>query len=186
MNFWHQVNEVALLDMRSILEVGKGGGVVSDHLKRMGFLVTTLDIDADTRPDVVGDIMSLPFDVQSYDVILSAEVLEHLPFKKLSDALRELYRVTRRFVVISLPYRGSLIRASFKVPFLKKRDWCFVVPYFWKKHVLTSSGHYWEVGKRGFSRAVIREKFTDAGFRVKKEKVFCDDSDHIFFVLEKV
>jgi SAM-dependent methyltransferase len=47
-----------------------------------------------SSPTVVGDAMSLPFPDESFDVVLSTQVLEHLP--KPADAVREAVRVLRR------------------------------------------------------------------------------------------
>ena len=75
MNFWHQIDEILELHPLSLLEIGKGGGVVSDHLKKSGVNITTLDNDAGTNPDIVGSIMRLPLKDKEFDMVLAAEVL---------------------------------------------------------------------------------------------------------------
>jgi len=184
MNFWHQIDEVLELRPETLLEVGKGGGVVSDHLKKSGICVTTIDVDAGTHPDVVGSVLSLPFKDREFDIVLMAEVLEHLPFNEIPEALRELHRVTKRGIVVTLPYRGSRAFFSLKIPLFSPVRLFIPIPYFWRSHLLSASGHHWEVGKKGFSRARIRKMFQKEGLTVVKEKIFSDDYDHIFYILK--
>jgi len=185
MNFWHQIDEICGLEPQEVLEVGKGNGLVSDHLKKMGYPVKTLDIDPEVCPDVVGSIHKLPFVDNEFDLILAAEVLEHLPFENVPQAVSELKRVSRRFVIITLPYAGSRFLFRLKIPKIPELIVFLPIPYFWKKHKKTSE-HFWEMGKRGFSRGKIRRLFAKCGFKVLKEKIFHDDFNHIFFVLENV
>src|SRR3989344_3771112 len=60
-SYWYQINEIYQLKPKKILEIGTGGGVVSNQLKKMGFLVTTVDFDQSLKPDIVGDVRKLPF-----------------------------------------------------------------------------------------------------------------------------
>nr|WP_256444588.1 methyltransferase domain-containing protein [Aquihabitans sp. G128] len=43
----------------------------------------------------------LPFEADTFDLVLAIEVLEHVPYPEL--ALSELHRVARRDVVVSVP-----------------------------------------------------------------------------------
>src|SRR5690606_18417263 len=76
-----QINAVRRLSPRSVLEIGIGNGIVQKILEHLGMHVTTLDINAHLNPDIVGSITDV---VQltngaTYDCVLCAEVLEHLP-----------------------------------------------------------------------------------------------------------
>jgi len=184
MNFWHQIDEILELHPLSLLEIGKGGGVVSDHLKKSGVNITTLDNDAGTNPDIVGSIMRLPLKDKEFDMVLAAEVLEHVPYDEVPEALKELRRVAKKWVTVTLPYRGTRITISFKIPIIPYLSVFIPIPYFWRPHLLSASGHHWEVGKNGFSRARIRKMFQKEGLTVVKEKIFSDDYDHIFYILK--
>ena len=57
---------------------------------------------------VAGDAMSLPFPDKSFDLVICTEVLEHIPPQKLEKACAELLRVTRRYLLIGVPFRQDL------------------------------------------------------------------------------
>jgi SAM-dependent methyltransferase len=102
-SFWHQSDEVLALEPASVLEVGPGPGVVTGWLREAGLDVTTLDFAADVEPDVTAPVTRIPLPDGHVDVALCAQVLEHLPWDDVPRALRELARVSRRGVVLTVP-----------------------------------------------------------------------------------
>lgn len=184
-SYWYQINEILSFKPKNILEVGVGNRTVSDHLKKIGIKVTTCDIDKSLKPDVVASILNLPFKNDSFDVILCAEVLEHLPFRDFQKSLKELQRVCKKAVVITLPhfsltnlYLGlKLIPYIPKIEFSLKVDWPF-------KHKFEGE-HYWEIGKKGYSLQKIKNEFEKSGFKVVKSYYPKENPRHQFFVLVK-
>ena len=93
------------------LEVGCGEGVVADRLHRRFGAVVALDLpDAGLRAEwrrypaphfLHADAHALPFEDERFDVVVAAEVLEHLPDPV--RGLREMARVGRRHLVLSVP-----------------------------------------------------------------------------------
>lgn len=64
-----------------VLSVGAGGDInhrLASAAQRIGFSLVQLDIDAERSPDVVADIRTWTAD-RPFDVVVAAEVLEHLP-----------------------------------------------------------------------------------------------------------
>jgi SAM-dependent methyltransferase len=102
-SYWHQVDEVLGLDVGTVLEVGPGGGLVTDWLRRAGVQVTTLDMDPAVGADVQGSVSDMPLESGSFDAVMCCQVLEHLPFTDAEQALRELARVSRVGAVVSVP-----------------------------------------------------------------------------------
>lgn len=65
----------------SVLSVGSGGDIndlLGKYAQTQGFRVTTIDIDPNRKPDLVGDICSYDFKENKFDVVVMGEVLEHL------------------------------------------------------------------------------------------------------------
>lgn len=102
---------------RELLDVGSGRGTfLWPLLHELPWLpVTALDADPRRVRDlgavreggverlsgVHGDVGALPLPDDAFDVATALEVLEHLP--EPAKAAAELVRVTRRFVVVSVP-----------------------------------------------------------------------------------
>ena len=109
---WHDryakllARERGLFDVhRSVLEVGCGPWGIALWLQRP---VTGLERDAvEPREPLVdlvrGDVLSLPFDDGSFDYVVCADVLEHLPESDRTPALAELVRVARGKVLVTCP-----------------------------------------------------------------------------------
>jgi SAM-dependent methyltransferase len=115
------------LEANSILDAGCGEGETIARLAdpppdRVAAIDILEDSVAFTRrrlPFVeasVGSVYELPFEADSFDLVLCLEVLEHLG--RPAPALRELGRVARSHVVLSVPYEpyfrlGSLVRGKY-------------------------------------------------------------------------
>jgi SAM-dependent methyltransferase len=114
-SYWHQIDETSSLGGR-ILEVGVGNGTVSTILRARGFDVTTVDLDPALAPDVMGDVRNLPLPNNSFDTVLAAEVLEHLPWEDVRLAVAEIARVARRGVVLSVPDANVAFDLTASIP----------------------------------------------------------------------
>lgn len=189
-SYFYQTNLSKDLNPRKILEVGIGNKTVSNYLNQEGLNVTTCDLNRKLKPDHIADIRSLPFKENSYDLIIACEVLEHIPWKELKQALKELYRVTKRNAIISVPYSSLSFEIIIKLPFIRRilkrpfLDIFFRIPYFFRKHNFNGN-HYWELGKKNYPIHQFR-KLLRKRFKIKKEIRPPLNSYHHFFVLEKI
>ena len=180
-SYWHQIHEVLSVPAQSVLEVGIGDRVFGSFIKNNTEITyTSVDITEDLHPDVVGSILELPFADASFDVACAFEVLEHLPFEQFDRACKELCRVARTYIVISLPHFGPMLSFSFKVPFLPQMRAALKIP-FPKKH-LFNGHHYWEIGKRGYPMSLIRNVLSLHG-NIVHDVVPFGSPYHHFFVL---
>lgn len=70
-----------------VLDIGSGGSSYSSFFpNRLAF-----DVDPKRKPDIIGDAHELPFDDESFSIILCTEVLEHLSDPQ--KAIAEMWRV---------------------------------------------------------------------------------------------
>jgi ubiquinone/menaquinone biosynthesis C-methylase UbiE len=182
-SYFHQIDEVLKTTPKTLLEIGVGDGALRDYLKsNTEIAYTSLDIADDLKADVVGSVLKMPFTDNSFDTICAFEVLEHLPFEQFEIALAELKRVSKGNVILSLPHFGPPIKFLLKLPFLPQLRLAFKIPYP-RVHVFDGQ-HYWEIGKRGFAPARIRESLRKY-FNITSEFVPFENQYHHFFMLKK-
>ncbi len=106
-----------------LLDAGSGGGHFSAEAKRRGAQVISLDLGRNLLAQVrhrchsrrvLGSVLELPFAPESFDVVLSTEVIEHTPQPTL--ALRELARALKPGgrLVVTTPSRlwQPIVRAA--------------------------------------------------------------------------
>lgn len=148
--FWRQHPEAALryspvvsqikrlkLEKSKILEIGSGS------LGMVPYLKTNIDgIDVDfSGPKtsllnkIKGTASDLPFRKNSYDVVISVDVLEHLSKDIREKSILEMLRVAKKLAVIVVP-TGQLSEAQdLKLQSLWKRVFGTVQNQFLEEHV---------------------------------------------------
>ena len=150
-SIWHQLAEVLLLQPDSVLEVGPGPGVFKACALALGVQVKTLDIDETLHPDLLGSAIDIPAENDSFDVACAFQVLEHMPFEKSLLALRELGRVSRKGIVISLPDATTRWPSTITLPRIGAVNFMLKHPFFRARPHAFDGQHYWEIGKQGYS-----------------------------------
>jgi len=97
----------------SILDVGCGEGFTLNFIKKkldiemkgIDFCPIAVELGRALFPKIkldVADIYCLPHKKNSIDLVLCTEVLEHLEYPR--EALEEIVRVTKRYVILSVPH----------------------------------------------------------------------------------
>mgnify|MGYP001560357266 CR=1 FL=1 len=184
LNYWYQIREVLDRKPSAVLEVGIGNGLVANYLRAQGVAVITLDIDPSLKPDVVGSITKIPLPDRSVDDVLAAEVIEHIPFDEVENALREMARVSRRWVIVTTPdSRRTLLSLDLKLPFIPALRIFIKVPSL-RRHVFNGQ-HYWEMGKRGHAYGKVADAVHRAGLAVERHYVPMDCPTKHVFILRK-
>jgi ubiquinone/menaquinone biosynthesis C-methylase UbiE len=168
------------LSPSTVLEIGHGTGIVRDTLRLDGYVVTTLDIDPELGPDIIASVTSIPCSSKSFDAVLAAEILEHIRWEDVPRALSELARVSRKGVVIGLPYKGKAFYFSINLPKIPYIRWGFKIPSF-KSHTFDGQ-HYWELGTREVSVRKFVELARQCGLKLKEQRWSFDDRRHVYFV----
>ncbi|MBW8886694.1 MAG: class I SAM-dependent methyltransferase [Fibrobacteres bacterium] len=95
------------------LDIGARDGFLSVRLSQRYETVIACDLEkpASVPPSlawVVGDAARLPFPDRAFDLVMCVEVLEHIPERLLRRVCAELTRVTRRNLIIGVPYDQDL------------------------------------------------------------------------------
>lgn len=184
-SYWHQIHEIISLEPETILEIGVGNKFLSDYLKKRNYNIISLDIEHALRPDVIGSVTCIPFANASFDAIACYEVLEHLPFSEFGKALREIRRVAKKYVVISLPDVTRSVRFFIHLPKLGIRKILLEYPAIKPNNHIFNGEHYWEIGKKGYALRNIIDNIQTAGLVIMKTYRVFEFPYHRFFVLKK-
>jgi SAM-dependent methyltransferase len=182
-SYHYQLSEIITSGAQTVLEIGAGDGVVGAYLRgNTKVQYTSLDIADDVGADVVGSITALPFPDASFDAVCAFEVVEHLPYEKLNEALSELARVSRGIVLVSVPHFGPALKLRFKAPFIPEISIATKVPV--PRDHRFNGQHYWELGKRGYPVSRFRTSLQQY-FSIEREYVPFENQYHHFFILKK-
>jgi predicted SAM-dependent methyltransferase len=182
-SYGYQFREIDCRDCERVIEVGVGADVLRFLLERAGVKVETLDIDESLDPDIVGSVTNIPRPTNSVDAVLGFQVLEHLPFKEFEAALREMRRVAREYVMISLPDVSRCYRFDNWFPVFGHVKFELQVPRIYPPEHEYDGQHYWEIGKKGYSIQRIKEKIQTTGLSIEHSYRPWEYAYHHFFVL---
>lgn len=181
-SYYEQLRVIYQCSPKNILEIGVGDRTVANHVGSRGIDYRSLDIVEELRPDRVGSVTDIPYPDQSFDMVVAFQILEHLPFSQFDVAVNQLVRVARRYVAISLPHYGPMIKFLLKIPLVPEFKFGVKLPYPKVHHF--DGEHYWEIGTRGYSRKRIRSHLQRHG-RLRKEWSPFGHLFHRFYLLEK-
>ena len=102
--------EISGMDINSVIDVGTGHGGVFDYWeweRKNPALKVCLDVKY-IRPDISktwhkikASATNLPFKDESFDLVVSTEIIEHVPVEKHEMAVSEMVRVARKGVYIT-------------------------------------------------------------------------------------
>ena len=185
-SYWHQVNEILKCNPQTILEIGIGDKFLGNYIKNNTTIkYQSLDINPELKPDIISSVEKIPLADNSFDLVCAFEVLEHLPFTKLGQVLSELSRVSKRYIILSLPHWGRHFSLEIRLPFFKIIRWQYKVNLFPIKHTFNGS-HYWEIGKKGYSLKKLKSIFKANKIKIIKDYIAFTSPYHHFFILEKV
>jgi 2-polyprenyl-6-hydroxyphenyl methylase / 3-demethylubiquinone-9 3-methyltransferase len=132
-----------------VLEVGCGGGILSEEFSKLGYLITGIDPAEQSLRTAIehasennlninyqrGSGENLPFDSSSFDVVLCCDVLEHV--QDLPGVIAEISRVLRP--------GGVFIYDTFNRTYFSKIS-IIQVMQKWKRWAIMPPGlHVWEM-----------------------------------------
>jgi SAM-dependent methyltransferase len=99
--------------LTSVLDVGCGDGRLLHAVARRAEFAVGVDIHVEPLrrlwlPGLRASAMGLPFRSSSFELVMATEILEHLPAADRRRALLEMRRVSKRLVLVSVPFRENL------------------------------------------------------------------------------
>lgn len=184
LTYHYQLSFLNKYEGKDVLEIGPGHGWMRDVAKDLGINIKTVDFDPELKPDYVASIEKLPIDDDSFDIVCAFEVLEHLPYEKLETNLKEMLRVAKKYVIISVPdHRHTLLRLNLKIPLCKE------ITIFRRRetnieHVFDGQ-HYWEIGKKQYPLSRVLKDLKQSDFNLVEHAVFHDVPTNHYFVFKK-
>lgn len=102
-------------DVTTAADAGAGDGELARELRDRGLHLVSMDRSGEAirhapSPRIRSSIDQIPLASASVDLVLACEVLEHLPPTVLAKGLSELVRVSRRYVLVTVPNAEDLSR----------------------------------------------------------------------------
>jgi predicted SAM-dependent methyltransferase len=120
------------LDGSKILEVGSGSYGIAPYLKKE---ITGVDTSFD-EPEypllkqVKSSGEKIPFEANSFDVVILSDVLEHIPKAKRESVLNESIRVSKKLVIVSGPFGKDAATQDKKLADYSMKTLKKMHPYF--------------------------------------------------------
>ncbi len=191
--FFYLVKELISSGARSVLEIGEGSGVVRKTIQEYVEQYDTLDVNENLSPTYVGDVRKKMGAISSnpYDCVIAADILEHIPYNDVSQALENIYSYLKNggIALITIPHRASnfLFMSPTNVPHFIRIPTGFLSPgsfyrRFIKRKIWIDPNHQWEIGDGHHTTSGVADIMKNVGFTVEKiEKLIYVD----FFVLKK-
>ena len=142
------------IDVQTLLDVGCGNGLFLKHIsdgperlyKRLcGTDRSRAALEFVQNEHIRASIDALPFKNKEFDAVSCLEVIEHLNQKTYINALNELSRIARRYILVSVPFNQDLRMALTECTKCR----CNFNPYY---HL------------RSFSQQIMWHLFDDKGF----------------------
>lgn len=155
-------------EIGSVLDIGAGQGSFVDYANRAGLRCIGYDfsewavnnpLNYATGNLFVGNATNIAEENDSYDVVYSSDMLEHIYKSKVPAVIREFYRVTKRWVFLQFPCPGvGDVEGEFDEEIHDKMH-----PHY---------AHYMHAGHLNMScRMWWDQLFKDCGFKIRDDLV---------------
>jgi len=122
---------------KSILEVGSGPQGIAYFLTDTRVVGTDIRFGERPLPNVLPTISSsiaLPFRNRSFDLVLSSDMMEHLPENLRQNAMEEMLRVAVRYVIVGFP-SGSTAKTHDMDIMAWLNRWSVKIPVWLSEHL---------------------------------------------------
>jgi len=148
---------VAKVQFHKMLDAGTGNGALVRLMRSHGKAAFGIELSRAVLekecPDMLqkgwvepGLLTNLPFEDNSFDLVYSADVLEHIHPDEADTVIRELVRVSRRHIVMSISLKGHTKATS------ENNDEAH-------RHTMLRPREWWEGKFREYGAVVNKELF---------------------------
>lgn len=171
------VKELTNQKPKTILEAGPGEGVVKNVMKGFVEKYDTLDVNPKLSPTYQGDIRDFKDELRGkYDCVIAADILEHIPFKELEVALKNLHAYLQPggAALVTIPHRAWFISITtwlwdYRQFIVRAPDWKRTLYHrlMGRKNPIDSD-HEWEIGDGKHSVKDVENAMKKTGFKVEK------------------
>jgi len=104
-------------DVQAIIEIGCGNGAIINNIPNVGKKfkrIVGVDISTSAlahvkTEKVEGNINDLKFKNKSFDLVIASEVIEHLTYNDFVPGIKEMQRVSNKYILISVPNDENLL-----------------------------------------------------------------------------
>lgn len=94
-------------DVKNILDVGCGNGIITNELidkwEAVGLDVSDEALKYLKCPTIKASATEIPLGDNSFDLVLCSEMLEHLTDNELNKAVKEIKRISKKYLIITVP-----------------------------------------------------------------------------------
>lgn len=157
--------------MKLALDIGCGERKATAE----GYDIKTLDIRAEVKPDFIAPIDKIPCPDESFDMIHSSHVLEHVKRSDIYKTIREWRRVLKTGGELRLIVPDLEVAA---IELLSCQTNPATFDILWGAQNYETNCHY-----SGYTRYILEAMIKKYGFEVKNIK--CEDRQ-IFMTAEKI
>ena len=107
-------------DVQTILDVGCGNGVITNELGKK-FNVTGVDrsknaLNYVTTKKINSSSDNIPVQDESFDMVFSSELLEHLEKSVFDNTISEFKRISRKYIFITVPNNENPDKIAIQCP----------------------------------------------------------------------
>ncbi len=104
--------------INTIIDVGCGNGIITNLLSEeydiTGVDLSPIALSYVKGKKIVSSSDSVPVEDQSFDMVFSSEMLEHLPDEVLSQTALEFKRIAREYILVTVPNHEHLATSYVK------------------------------------------------------------------------
>jgi len=130
--------------------------------KKQGYI--NIDIRKEVNPDLIWNLENIPypFETNSVEEIIAKDVLEHFPFRKVENILKEWFRILKPQgkLYIQTP---DLIAIAIKVILNNKYTWKDISYWVYGGQDYNENFH-----KSGFTIPTLKKLLESIGFKIEK------------------